>query len=405
MTGSFGSVRVNERVHWVGAVDWNLRDFHGYSTSRGSTYNAYLILADKVTLIDTVKAPFFDEMMARIRSVIDPSEIDYVISNHTEMDHSGALPRTVAAVGPRKVFCSAMGAKGLPEHFDVGCELTPVRDGETLSLGDADVTFLETRMLHWPDSMFTYLNQDKLLFSSDAFGMHLASEERFDDELPAGVLKFEAAKYYANILLPYSALVTKLIGKVTELGLEFEMIAPDHGPIWRADPTHPVRWYARWAEQKPTRKALVVCDTMWHSTERMGRMIVEGLVAGGARATFMSLHGGANNRSDVVTGLLGAGALIVGSPTLNNGILPSVADVMTYLKGLKPRNLIGAAFGSYGWSGESVKQLNAMLEGMGVELVGEGVRSLHVPDEEALSACHVLGTRVAEALAQRCATE
>jgi flavorubredoxin len=258
MNRIYRAVPVTEDVWWVGAIDWNVRDFHGYKTQRGSTYNAYLIMADRITLIDTVKAPFREEMMARIASVVDPARVDYIVSNHSEPDHSGALPETMAEIRPEKVFASATGVKTLREHFGFSGELSAVADGERLSLGNRTLTFMETRMLHWPDSMFAYLNEEELLFSQDAFGMHLASLERFDDEIDPALLEYEAATYYANILLPYSPLVLKLLEKVTAAGLDFRTIAPDHGPIWRKDIAGILARYGKWAAQKPTAKAVVV---------------------------------------------------------------------------------------------------------------------------------------------------
>ncbi|MBN1381483.1 MAG: FprA family A-type flavoprotein [Deltaproteobacteria bacterium] len=396
MAGVYKAVKVTDNVYWVGAIDWNLRDFHGYTTKRGSTYNAYLILADKITLVDTVKAPFKDEMMQRIASVIDPADITYIVSNHSEMDHTGCLAETMEAVKPEKVFASIMGAKILQEHFSFSQEITPLKDGETLSLGNRTLSFMETRMLHWPDSMFSYLAEEELLFSQDAFGMHLATAERFDDEIDPAILYFEAAYYYANILLPYSALITKLLEKVAASGLTFKFIAPDHGPIWRTDRETIIKSYAGWAAQKPTNKAVVAYGTMWHSTEKMAGAICEGLKEGGAHAILMNMD--AFHRSDIIYELLEAGALIVGSPTLNNNMLPIVADVMTYLKGLKPQNLIGAAFGSYGWSGEAARQVQEILKDMKVELVEEPIRAKNVPNEDVLAQCHALGKTIAEKL-------
>jgi flavorubredoxin len=299
-------------------------------------------------------------------------------------------------VKPDTVVASTMGVKALGDHFHMGREIVPVKDGESLSLGNMNVTFVETRMLHWPDSMFTYLHEDQLLFSSDAFGMHLASTERFADEIPEPVLDHESAKYFANILLPFSPLVTKLLEKVGGLGIPIGIIAPDHGPIWRRNTERPLQQYARWARQEPTRKAVVVYDTMWHSTEKMARAVVEGLAEGGVTARLMSLK--ASHRSDVATEILDAGALLVGSPTLNNGLFPTMADLLSYLKGLRRRNLVGAAFGSYGWSGEAVKLLNEALTAMKVELVSDGVRCTYVPRNDTLAECHALGLKVAEAL-------
>jgi len=394
MNSPFKAVKMTDHVWWVGAIDWNIRDFHGYLTKRGSTYNAYLILADKVTLIDTVKAPFREEMMERIASVIDPGRITYIVSNHSEMDHSGCLAEVIAAVKPEKVFASAVGSRSLKEILPIEREITAVRDGEKLSLGNLNLSFMETRMLHWPDSMFSYLNEEQVLFSQDAFGMHYASLERFDDECDPAILAYEAATYYANILLPYSPLVQKLFEKVTAAGLNFRLIAPDHGPIWRRDIGGIIERYAKWAAQKPTDKAVVVYGTMWHSTEKMARAISEGLSRGGLHVKLMSMSEA--HRSDVMYEILGAGALAVGSSTLNNQMLPAIADVMTYMKGLKPRNLVGAAFGSFGWSGEAVKQLEGILAEMKVENGGEGISVKNVPDDEALSRCYDLGITMAE---------
>lgn len=396
MKSVFKAVKVSERVHWVGAVDWSIRDFHGYATKRGTTYNAFLVQGEKTALIDTVKKPFFSEMMSRIASVVDPASIEVIVSNHSEMDHSGALPEAVKAIGPSRVLASEQGVKALNAHFTAIPGLEAVRDGDRLELGGATLRFLETRMLHWPDSMFSLLEEEKLLFSQDGFGMHLASGERFADELPAELLREEAAKYYGNILLPYSNLVLKLIEKVTAAGLAFDIIAPDHGPIWRKDPGWIVNLYAGWAAQAPTRKAVVVYDTMWGSTDRMARALGDGLAAGGAIPKLMPLSG--SHRSEVATEILEAGALVAGSPTLNNQMFPTVADVLTYLKGLKRKNLVGASFGSYGWSGKTVDQLDAVLREMGVDLVGEGIQVRYVPRPEDLEQCFELGRAVAARL-------
>ncbi|MEJ2745116.1 MAG: FprA family A-type flavoprotein, partial [bacterium] len=320
----FNAVKISERVYWVGAIDWSIRDFHGYSTRRGTTYNAYLVMGEKVILVDTVRAPFKDELLSRIASVVDPKRIDYIISNHSEMDHSGCLAKLIELVQPERVFASAMGVKTLTDHFNLGQGIQVVKDGERIRLGNVDLVFAETRMLHWPDSMVTYLPDDALLFSQDAFGMHLASSERFDDEISGDLLKFEAGKYYANILMPFSALVAKLPEKLKQNGIAPKIIAPDHGPIWRRGVATILEWYERWAARRPARKAVIVYDTMWGSTHRMARAIEEGLTDGGVSTKLLKL--GANHRSDAATELLDAGALLVGSPTINNGIFPTVAD-------------------------------------------------------------------------------
>jgi len=389
------AVKISDHVYWVGAIDWGIRDFHGYTTRHGSTYNAYLIMADKVTLMDTVKAPFREELLSRIASVVDPGDIDYIVSNHAEMDHSGSLVRVIDEVRPEKVFASVMGTKALREHFGLE-NILPLKSGDTLSLGNLELAFMETRMLHWPDSMFSYLKEDRLLFSQDAFGMHLASAERFADKLDPGILDYEAATYYANILMPYSPLVLKLLEEVKRSGLDIRTVAPDHGPVWRRKIGAVMESYARWARQEPSSKAVVLYDTMWHSTEMMARAIEEGLVQGGARVKVMSMH--SSHRSDAAYEILDAGALVAGSPTLNNHIFPSMADVLTYLKGLRPQNLIGAAFGSYGWSGESPQQIADILTEMKVELVAEPLKMKYVPHGDDLKRCVSLGESVARKL-------
>ncbi len=400
MAAELQALKITDHVYWVGAIDWELRDFHGYATGRGSTYNAFLVLGEKVALIDTVKQRFKDEMLARVRSVIDPREIDYIIVNHAEKDHSGSLPEVIAEVAPEKVLASTAGVKGLQDHFHGLVGLAAVKDGERLSLGNLHLTFFETRMLHWPDSMFTYVEEDGVLFSQDAFGSHLATGRRWADEVDQDVLRYESAKYYANILLPYSNLIKKLLAKVQALGLRPAFVLPDHGPLWRRDFDRLLGWYAQWAEQRPGRKAVVVYDTMWDSTAAMAGTIAEGLMRTGVETLVMPLHG--SHRSDVATALLGAGALLVGSPTINNGMFPTVIDVLSYLKGLKPQNLVGAAFGSYGWSGEAVGEINEYLAAMKAEQAHEGLKVKYVPRAEALAECMALGEAVGKKLMERC---
>ncbi|MEI6609695.1 MAG: FprA family A-type flavoprotein [Deltaproteobacteria bacterium] len=399
MKDIYSAVKVSDHVYWVGAIDWTIRDFHGYTTPHGSTYNAYLVMAEEITLIDTVKAPFMDEMLSRIKSIVDPSKIKYIISNHSEMDHSGCLPQVIDLIKPKNVFASAIGTKTLKELFHDELEITPVKDGETLSLGNLELTFMETRMIHWPDSMFTYLAEDQLLFSQDAFGMHLATQERFADELPVATLEFEAATYYANIVLPYSPIVLKTLDKIIATGWKIKILAPDHGPIWRENISWIIELYKKWALQKPTAKAVVVYGTMWHSTEKMARAIGEAIAQAGIQVKLLSLN--ETHRSEVAYEVLDAGALIVGSSTLNNNILPQMADVMTYLKGLKPANLIGAAFGSYGWSGESVKDLEGLLKEMKVEIAAEAISVKNVPDSGVLEKCSELGKTIAAELKRK----
>lgn len=306
-------------------------------------------MADKITLIDTVNSPFCDEMMARIGSIIDPAKIDYLISNHAEPDHAGALSEAIRLIRPEKVFANQMGVMALNRNYGID-GISMVTDGQTLSLGNRTLTFVETPMCHWPESMVCYLHDLNILFSQDGFGMHLASYERFADMLDKHLLDEEASKYYANILLPLGSAVKMTLSIIQELDLPIDIIAPDHGPAWRENPMSIVQKYASWAEQERSDRAIVVYDTMWGSTDRMARAVGEGLAAGSARVRLMPLGGA--HRSEIAAELLDAGALLVGAPTLNSEMYPSVADVLTYIKGLRPQGLVGAAFGSFGWSGE-----------------------------------------------------
>ncbi|MFC1823481.1 FprA family A-type flavoprotein [Thermodesulfobacteriota bacterium] len=389
-------VKIADDIYGVGAVDWNIRDFHGYSTYDGTTYNAFLILDEKVTLIDSVKKEFADELIANISQIIDPKKIDYVISNHTEMDHSGGLARVMHKIGEDKpLYCSKMGQKNLAKHFPQKLNYQAVEDGGELSIGKRTLAFMETRMLHWPDSMFTYSVNDKILFSSDAFGQHYAGPEKFDDQIGEAIMP-HARKYFANILLLYAPLILKLVEKVQQAGLAIDTICPDHGIIWRQDPLKIINAYVEWSHQKPKRKALVIYDTMWHSTEMMAETIVDALCQEGVDAKPMHLRSW--HRSDIITEVLDAGAIIVGSPTLNNGLFPTVMDFLTYMKGLKPKNKVGAAFGSFGWSGEAVKLINHELEDMKIELIDTGLKVNYVPDEKGIEACQQLAGKIAQAL-------
>lgn len=394
------AIEIKKDIYWVGAVDWNIRDFHGYSTERGTSYNAYLVKDQKVALFDTVKKDLKTDLLHNIHQIIDPTKIDYIVINHVEMDHSGSLPEIIDLIKPEKIFCSPMGKKALIEHFhreDWPYEV--VATGDSISLGKRTVQFLETKMLHWPDSMFSYIPEEKLLISSDAFGHHWATSERFDDQVDQDELMVHAAKYYANILMIFSPIVQKLLAQVKELGLEIDMIAPDHGVIWRQNPGKIVAAYDRWSRYEAIDKAVIIYDSMWHSTEKMAKAIMNGLLQSGITHIKL-LHARKNHRSDVITEILDAKAIILGSPTLNNNIMPAMADVLTYMKGLRPKGKIAAAFGSFGWSGEAVKHLNGYLEEMGLEQLDPGVKIKNVPNHDALKGCVELGKKIAQAMKQ-----
>ncbi|MFZ5640763.1 MAG: FprA family A-type flavoprotein [Bacillota bacterium] len=389
------ATKLMEGIYWVGAVDWNLRYFHGpaYSTHRGTTYNAYLIIDDQVTLVDTVYRPFAEELIKHISEIIDPAKIDNVVVNHVETDHSGAFPEIMKIVPNARVFCSQRGMEGLKKHFYLDCNYQVVKTGDVISTGKKSLTFVEAPMLHWPDSMFTYIKEDALLMPNDAFGQHIATSHRFDDEVDMNEVMEEAAKYYANILLPLSTMVLKKIEDVTKMGIDIKMIAPSHGIIWRKDPGRIIDAYLKWASGEAERKVLVVYDTMWGSTEKMAKAILEGVASTGVPVKLFKLS--ASDHNDIMKELMNARAIILGSPTMNNGILPTMATMIEEMKVLKPRNRVGVVFGSYGWGGGAIKYIEDKFREAGVELIEDGLGFKWVPSEEELSQCVELGKRIA----------
>ena len=390
-------VELKDGVFWVGAIDWNVREFHGYSTDRGTTYNAYLIKGEKTALVDTVKAEFFPEMMARIEAVIDPAKIDYLIVNHVEMDHSGSLPRFMERAPKAQIVATDNGVKGLDRHYRDEFPKTKVKTGEEISLGNKTLQFLEAYMLHWPDSMFTYLKEDLILLPNDGFGQHYASFHRFDDELDGlEAVMDEAAKYFSNILMPLAPLIPPLLKKVEKMGLQIEMIAPSHGIIWRSHLGKIIQAYTDWSKGVAENRALIIYDTMWGSTEKMARAISEGMSKAGLENKLIHIR--KNHYSDIMKEILSAKILVFGSPTLNEGVFPSVAQVLSYIKGLHPLKKMGAAFGSYGWSGEAVEQMSADMKAMGIKVLEPGLSVMYVPGNEDIDKCIEFGESIAASL-------
>ncbi len=393
-------IKVLENIYWVGAVDWNIRYFHGftYSTHRGTTYNAYLIVDEKAALIDTVHGSFSEEMMERIKGVINPSKIDYVVANHVETDHSGAITEILKLAPQAKVVGTARCREGLEKHYFGNWDFLVVKTGDEISLGERSLRFIEAPMLHWPDSMFTYIEKDALLLPNDAFGQHLATSKRFDDEVDEKILMIEASKYYANILWPFSRLVIRKIEEVQKLGLKIDMIAPSHGIIWRGKPTRIVEAYLRWAKGEGKRKILVVYDTMWGSTEKMARAIVEGVSSEGVETALFRLP--FSDRGDIIGELLEAKGILIGSSTINSSVLPTVAPFLKEMEGLKPRNKMAAAFGSYGWGGGATKTIEESLKKAGIEIVAPPLTVKWVPEKKEVHKCFEFGKEFAKKLAE-----
>ncbi|MBE0517402.1 MAG: FprA family A-type flavoprotein [Methanophagales archaeon] len=383
-------VAIKPGIYWVGGIDWDLRNFHGYLTQRGTTYNAYLIIDEKVALVDTVKHDLFDEMLSRVKSLIDPAQIEYLVSNHVEMDHSGSLPKMVSRAPHATVVTSPQGEKGLRRHYKQDWKLSAVKSGDTLSLGKRTLQFFLTPMVHWPDSMVTYVPEEKLLLPNDAFGQHIATSERFDDEACWDILLEEAAKYYANIVLPYGEQVKKALDALSTL--DIAMVAPSHGLIWRTYFPKILEAYQRWAAHETENRALIVYDTMWGSTERMAYSLLEGLEKAGVPVAIRNLK--TMHISDIMTDVIRSKAILIGSPTLNNGVLPTVGGFLIYLKGLRPKNRIGFAFGSYGWGGQAVKEIETIMNSLGWNLPCEGVNIQYIPDEGELQEVKEIGKKL-----------
>jgi len=384
------AIKIKDNIYWVGAVDWDLRQFHGpaYHTKRGTTYNAYLILDDQITLVDCVDENFFDVMLENIRNITDVSKIDNVVINHVEPDHSGAFPKLMKHIPDAKVYCTEKGKEGMELHYYGDYNYITVKTGDKINTGKKTLTFIEAPMLHWPDSMFTYVGEDKLLLPNDAFGQHLAVSHIFDDENDINVLMDEAKNYFANILTPFSSLIIKKIEEIVKMGLEIDMIAPSHGVIWRSNPDKIINQYLKWAKGDTRRKAVIVYDTMWGSTTKIARAILDGLAMEGVETKIY--RASKSNMTDVIGEILDAKALLVGSPTINNTMLADIGYFLEEMVGLKPRNKIGLAFGSYGWSKGAVKNIEKRMKEMNVDLM-EGVEIRYVPTEEELNRCYEIG--------------
>lgn len=381
-------VELKNKIYWVGAIDYDVRDFHGYVTPRGTTYNAYLILDEKATLVDTVKKNFCDDLLARIKEIIDPSKIDYIIVNHVEMDHSGSLVEVLRRAPRAKIFCTQKAREGLEKHYGItDRDFQIVKTGDTLSIGRRTLEFVAAPMVHWPDSMFTYVVEDKVLLPNDAFGQHLASPHRFADEVGEDLCMEEAAKYYANILMPLGSVIAKKVDEVVRLGVDAQIIAPSHGAIWRRDISRIISAYGDWTSFKALDKAVIVYDTMWDSTDKIARRLTEFITAAGIEVKLCHLR--QTDGSQIVRDILDAKVLLIGSPTLNADMFWTVGGFLTYLRGLKPKNKKAGIFGSYGWAGGAVAAIRKECDAMGLPMVAEPLEVQFVPqaqDEDKIKA-------------------
>lgn len=388
------AIEIKNGIYWVGAIDWAIRDFHGYETPRGTTYNNYLLIDDEVTLLDTVKYDFAEITIKNIKSIINPSKIKHVVINHIENDHVTSIDRIMDLTPDATIYITEKGRKGLERFFDISkWNIKVVKTGDTLNIGKRNLLFLETPMLHWPDSMMTYIKEEKILISQDGFGQHIASSVRFDDEFitceSMSELEDAVVDYYANILMPFGQLIKTKVAEIQKLGLDIEMIAPDHGIIWRANPGKIIQMYLDMAGGKANLGVSVIYDTMWNSTERMTVPIMQGIKDEGLDCKVIKLR--ATPMSVAIKEFWKARGCLVGTPTLNNIMYPSVAEFLTHLRGLRPKNRIAGAFGSYGWGGGAVKEAYEEFRKMGLEVFEPGLQVLYRPSAEDESKCYDFG--------------
>jgi len=378
------SKKISSKVTWVGKTDWELKKFHGdeFSTHRGSSYNSYLIKDKKTALIDTVWMPYDKEFVSKLKEEIDLNKIDYIIANHGEVDHSGSLPALMSEIPNTPIYCTANAVKSIKGQYHKDWNFIVVKTGDKLSLGESELTFIEAPMLHWPDTMFSYLSNENILFSNDGFGQHFATESLFNDTVDPSQLYEEALKYYANILTPFSVMVTKKIKEIMQMNLPIDTICPSHGLIWRENPIEIIKKYLAWADGFKENQISIVYDTMWNSTRKMAEAIASGIEQTDKDVTVKLLNSSKIDKTDIITEVFRSKAILVGSPTVNNGYLYSTAGILELIRGMKMKNKFAAAFGSYGWSGESVKMINEELAKAGFTLIDEGFKTLWTPDEE-----------------------
>lgn len=393
--------KITDKVTWVGKVDWELTHFHGdeLSTYKGSSYNSYLVRDGKVALIDTVWQPYDKEFVSRLKQEIDLHDIDYVVMNHNEIDHSGALPELMREIPGTPIYCTKKGEAIIRGHYHQDWNFVNVKTGDKLPLGQSALTFIEAPMLHWPDTMFSYLDADGgILFSNDAFGQHFATESLYNDTVDQDALLYEAQKYYANILNLYSPMVARKIAEVLKLGLPVSLICPSHGVIWRDNPAQIIELYSKWAADYQENQVTIVYDTMWQSTRKMAEAIGEGLREQDPTLTVKMLNAAKEDKNDIITEVFRSKAVLVGSPTVNYGSTYAIGGLLEMIAGLKFKNKKAAAFGSYGWSGDAPKKITARLKEAGFDIVDDGIKALWVPDGKALDECREYGRNFAKSL-------
>ena len=392
------AIKILPGLYSVGVVDWNVRNFHGhtYTTKRGSTYNAYLIIDEKVALVDTVLGAFSQELIDNIKEIIPLEKIDYIIANHVETDHSGALPAIMPLCPKAKILGTAKCKEGLYRHYYKNWDFQIVKTGDQLKLGKRTLEFIEAPMIHWPDSMFTYCPQDELLLSNDAFGQHLATSERFDDQTDPCALMEEAEAYYANILWPFGSVILKKIQDIQKSNIPIKMIAPAHGIIWRKDPAKIIDAYLGWASGNTKSKVVIAYETMWGATRKMADHIAQGIASQGIEFKLYDIA--QSDRTEMITQMLTAKGFLFGSSTHDNDMLPNIAAFLEIVKGLKLKGRQVGFFGSFGWAGGAAKEMQELLKDTGADFPVPGIAFKYNPDEAELKSCFEFGQHFAELL-------
>ena len=394
------SKKINDKILWVGKTDWELKKFHGdeFTTVKGSSYNSYLIRDEKTVLIDTVWLPYDREFVKDLKKEIDLNKIDYIIIQHGEVDHSGALVELMKEIPNTPIYCTANAVKSIKGQYHQDWNYVPVKTGDKLNIGENTLTFIEAPMLHWPDTMFTYMDKEEILFSNDGFGQHLASEYLYADEVDQADLFNQALTYYANILAPFGMMVKNKINEILNMNFPIKMICPSHGLIWRKDPTQIVNKYLEWADSYKENQITIIYDTMWNSTRKMAEAIAKGIKNVDKEVEVKLMNTSKDDKTDVLTEVFKSKTILVGSPTVNNGYLHSIAGILEMIKGMKLKGKKAAAFGSYGWSGEAVKQITEELKKSGLEILNDGIRVEWTPGVEMENKCNEVGENVAKLL-------
>jgi len=390
---------IKNNVYWVGKNHWDLREFHGseYTTARGSSYNSYLIMEEKIGLIDTVYEPFSHEFIKNLASEIDIKTIDFIVVNHAEPDHSGALAELLDLIPGTPVYCTENGVKSLRGLFHrEDWNLVPVKTGDRISVGNGkELVFIQAAMIHWPDSMFCYLTGDNILFSNDAFGQHYCSELLFNDLVDQGELWAETYKYYANIITPFSHLVARKLDEIKQMGLPFDCICTSHGIVWRDNPAQVIEKYAAFAAGYQDNQITVIYDTMYNGTQMLAENIVKGITMADPLVNVKLFSASNTDLSDLITEIFKSKAILIGSPTVHNGVLYTIAGLMEFVNGMKFKNKKAASFGTYGWRDVASKSIQTQLKEAGFEIIMEPISANWRPDDHVQDLCVAYGRQFA----------